>query len=210
MNNTVRHLQQPEAAFSQEDGRVQTVTKDITLVQTSRGIEPVRRAVSCLVNPVQGDLVLISRIGPGHAYITAVLERESAKQTETTLAFEGDVTLSSPGAIQLASDSAHLVNRHFKLSSQKVSLATGELEAVSEKASLHTSQIRLFSKAIDVVAERMTRHLKSLISIVKGAEVRQADTLTEEVKDVHLQRDRQTVMNTRKDLQMNAERIHMG
>lgn len=211
MNSTVTHLQQPEAQFSQDEGRVQGISADsIIMVRTSRGIEPVRKAFSCLVQPLAGDLVLIDRIGSGRAYVTAVLERDSNGETETVLAFDGDVRLSSPGAIQLASDSAHILNRQFKLSSQKAVLATQELEALSERASLYTNQVRLFSKAVDVVAERLTRHLKSLISVVKGTEVRQAVNLTEQVEEVRLQRDNQTILNTRKDLQMNAERIHMG
>jgi hypothetical protein len=46
--------------------------------------------------------------------------------------------------------------------------------------------------------------------MVRGQEVRQANQLSEQVINSHLQQSRQTVIDAKKDLRMNAERIHMG
>ncbi|MCH8530614.1 MAG: DUF3540 domain-containing protein [Saccharospirillum sp.] len=209
MRPSVVPMASPQQDCRMEEARVQSTEGGRVLLQTAAGIETGRRAVSCLVNPEPGDWVLLSR-SQRTLYVLSVLERRENEQAEVTLGFSGPVKLTSPDQVTIRSQSAHWINQETQLSTRQLSVAATNLDAVSDKATLHSGTLRLISQSLDVISDRICRHARTLISMVRGQEVRQAHQLSEQVINTHLQQSKQTVVDARKDLRMNAERIHMG
>ncbi len=74
-------------------------------ISTETGMFRASRAVSCIVSPEAGDLVLISLDDIGTCYILSILERAGRPQGDTDLAFDGNVNIRvSGGSLSLASD----------------------------------------------------------------------------------------------------------
>jgi hypothetical protein len=192
-----------------EEVRVQGIDGDKVLLQTHSGVETARRAISCLVNPEPGDLVLICR-SQRVLHVLSVLERQGSERAEVTLGFSGPVKLSSPDQVTIRSLSAHWINRETSVTTEQLSVAATNVKALTENVTLHSSALRMISRSMDVVSDRISRHTRTLVSMVRGQEVRQANQLSEQVINSHLQQSRQTVIDAKKDLRMNAERIHMG
>ena len=209
MTSSVIPMTVPRTQCQMEEVRVQGVEGNRILLQTPMGVEMGQRAVSCLVNPESGDLVLVSR-SYREIYVLSVLEREGSEQSEITLGFNGPLKVSSPEQITIRSHSAHWVNCVTSVSTGKLSVAATSMDALSEEVTLHSSAIKMISRSLDVISDRISRNARTLISMVRGNEVRQSNQLTEQVINTHMQQSKQTVVDARKDLRMNAERIHMG
>lgn len=209
MDDNVYKLHQPSQGCDMEEARIKGRSGQRLLLETAGGVENARQAVSCLVRPEVNDWVLITRT-PSSVYVLAVLERAGPDNSPTTLSVNGPLTISSPEEINLASRSAHLMNGETKITSEQVSMVAGKLEATTDEVISRSRSVRLIGKAFDLVAERVTRQAKTLLSRVQGQEVRQSGDLTQQVTRTHMQQSRQTVVDARKDLRMNAERIHMG
>lgn len=203
-------LHDAKAVYQMEDAQVQSVQGITLIVQTDKGVETARKAVSCLVQPQPGDLVMVSRSSIGGLYVLAILDRDESDQQETLLAFEGPVRISSASSFSLSSDRAHFMNRELKVSNERLSLFSNTLNAQTDTADLKSRSISIASQWINIVAECYHRHLKSLVSLVQGEEIRKSKQLIETVQDTHMTRSGKTLIDARKDLKMNAERIHMG
>src|SRR5438034_837670 len=89
MDNLARKLEFPRE-ISEEVGTVRRAEGGGFLVHTDRGDYRARRAASCLIEPSEGDYVLLSVV-PRGVYVLAVLESEDSAQT--TMAIEGDLNI---------------------------------------------------------------------------------------------------------------------
>ena len=86
MDNLARDLASNEAL--QEVGSVVAIDQTGLVVRTDSGDYRARCARSCLIEPADGDLVLLTTLGDGRCYVLAVLEREA---DGATLAVDGDL-----------------------------------------------------------------------------------------------------------------------
>src|SRR5690242_5090700 len=92
MRNLARKIEVPPTF--QEAGVVLDAKVDSFTVEIDSGRYVARRALSCLLEPVPGDLVLVSGVHRGEVYVLAVLKRGGSQGT--TLAIDGDLTLKIP------------------------------------------------------------------------------------------------------------------
>src|SRR5262245_56281497 len=76
---------------TQEMGRVIVATGLALRVRAGAFEYDAKRAVSCLVEPIAGDIVLLALAPNGAAYVLAVLEREEG--AAATLSTEGDLEI---------------------------------------------------------------------------------------------------------------------
>jgi hypothetical protein len=126
------------------------------------------------------------------------------------MGFKGAVRLNSPDKITINSSSVHWVNQETTVSTEKLSVAAISVSAVADNMTLHGGVLRMISRSLDVIGDRMSRNVQTLVSLVRGNEVRQSNQLSEQVINTRLQKSKQTVIDAKNDLRINAERIHMG
>lgn len=210
MSLTVSSLRQPVALDGLEEATVDAVSESGVLVTSTQGIERANRAFSCLVAPCVGDTVLVSRIAPSRLYIIAILERTAESGRDVSMDFDGSLTLSSTQDVTIVSKRTRLVGQQLDLTGGEVAISAKNLQSYADSTVLSSNKFRLLTHTLDVVSERLTRHVKDLVSMVSGHEVRKAGHLTEQVSEFKLEQSKNSIIDVRKDLKMDAERIHMG
>ncbi len=175
-------------------------------------------AFSCLVAPMPGDRVLFSIDPDGKSHILSIIER--AGSTDTRLEFAGDVTLdASQGQLHLNGQ------RGIDMSTpQKINQAAAEYSLVSKAALLNVerisavgtrlvaeiSNIQTIADSVQTVAGNLLQKLKNSIRTIEGVDQSQATDVISTVKNLYSMRSKQAAILARKDIKMDAERIHMG
>jgi len=203
-------------APSLEYGFVKTAQPGRIEVETSFGTIPAARAVSCLVEPTDGDKVLISVDMAGEAYVLSVLESASP----VTLSVDGDTRLAvRGGSLTMAAD-------------QDLNLAcSGELSATSAEMTVHASRanaviermsvmgqvlksqfkrVRCVAKSMDQVFRRFTMRAQESSRFVKEHDEVQAGSQRVLVEDLCALHARNHSMMAEEQVVINAEQIHMG
>lgn len=180
------------------------------------GLITARCAVSCLVEPRPGDRVMLAREG-GSAFILAILERDTAA---VQLRFPGDVRIQVPaGAMTLTSagpmtvESASALHQHapgLRMVAGQAELVTDELKVSSSRATVTVDTCKLVARAMDSVIDRVSQRSKVLVRWVEELESLQAGQLLQKVRQTFSLDARHTVVNARKDVKIDGERIHMG
>lgn len=210
MDRSVRSIRQPAALQGLEEATVESVSESGMLVASPSGIERASQAVSCLVKPVVGDTVLLSRVAPSRLYILAILERTAATGQDVALEFVGSVSISSAENVTIASKRTKVAGQQLDLVGRDLALTSNTLTSFSDSTTLSSKTLKITSQTLNVIGQHMSRHLKSFVSMVAGNEVRKAGNVTEQVADFKLDQSKHSIIDVRKDLKIDAERIHMG
>src|ERR1700678_3988910 len=109
-------------AAEQRAGYVVRAEGPALLVRVDGKDRTAQRALSCLVDPVQGDRVLLALLGDGATFVLAVLERTEA--AGVTASLPGDLSLRlSGGKLEVVSRDGVGV-----ISPGEVSIASGSFE----------------------------------------------------------------------------------
>jgi len=186
------------------------------LVQGGQGLRQAAAAFSCLVAPVAGDKVLLSRAG-GECFILAVLERDSA---DMTLAVPGDMhiqagsgrlTLAGQAGVDLRSaKDISLTSTGFAITAIQGRVQTRQFTLRSQQAEACTQDAKLYTETLETVAGRVVARAKTLMRWVEGVETLQVGQLIQSVRETFTHRSHHAVITARKDVKIDAERIHMG
>lgn len=125
-----------------------------------------RRAVSCLVEPEEGDQVLFAGRPSTDLYVLAVLERPTAA---ITVQVPGDLTLRvDKGRFAVAAVGVDLVSsRDLSLTSHEVAVRTShahvlakQIELVGERLFGDVEAVKMVTRAFERVAERVVERVK--------------------------------------------------
>jgi hypothetical protein len=131
-------------------------------------VRRVQRAVSCLIEPEAGDLVLVCDAPHEQTgFILSVLSRQQADAASVCL--PGGVTLQTNGKqITVHADGIHLEGR------ESVGLVTAHLDVNAMVVTARVSHLQSWAQSIETTAERMlivtktlTQHVGRLIARVR-------------------------------------------
>ena len=217
MENLARKL--TDHQVFQEYGQVLSRSESSYTVQTDTGSYEAEAAVSCLVRPETGDLVLVALGGdPERSFILAVLERPG--EEKTVLAFKNDVEILVPeGRFEVA------VRDELKLAcARDLSLLSSGLNVTAEDGEVNVGSlsfwgrifegrieaIKVLATTFDTVADRMFQRLKRYYRFVEGAEQVKAGRRTCLVKDSMVLRARFAQMTAEEDVHIDGKQIHIG
>lgn len=201
-----------------EFGRVEQALDDEWLVRTDGALIVAKRAAACLLEPVGGDLVLLSHGPKAEAYVLSVLERPSG--TAGTLSYDGDVTLAArEGRLNLTSaeglslssdkDLTVAVERLF-VAAQEGEARVGMFATIGRYLQTQAEQISVVAEAWDSVINRMTQKLKVNTRYVSEAEEVQAASLRQLVDGTMTIHAKNTNLIAEEHVKVDAEQIHLG
>jgi len=172
----------------------------VVLAAGSRRITA-RRATSCLVEPVPGDLLAAIDTADG-CYVTAVLDRPS----------EAGAVLSVPGTA-----SATLAQPELKIVCETLAVEAGRADLRTRLAQVAGQTLSAVAERLDLVARVLRRtadqefsHAKVATRNVEGVETVSAGELMLEGRSVLAQRAGIILLDAREDVRVNGERITMG
>ncbi|MDF1791815.1 MAG: DUF3540 domain-containing protein [Thalassobaculaceae bacterium] len=191
------------------DGSIGLITATVTAV-TEESLflrladdrsEPAWRAAGCLLEPVEGDVVLCAPVGDGIAVLN-ILTRTAS----------GEATVSVPGAEVLA------------LAQNTLAIRAGEVTIDSETVTVRSASSRLIGKAVTAIADSLETVVKQLrrvadqeissagdsVRIVHNTETLKARHLTHEADQTMTLRSHVTVIDASGDVRVNGERISLG
>lgn len=193
----------PRTLQAQADDRMaEVVSTGAEGVSVAWEGEPVvaRRAVSCLVEPEPGDIVLMG--GPaGRPYVLAVLERPGGGALR--LAAAGDMTLAAGGRLALQGDEVQVKARATSVFSEVLALSGGRILATVARA-------KLVANMVETLADRlMSRATRSHRFVEESEHLRARYVDYRAEKHLHMQAEAATVQGGVL-VKVDAGQIHLG
>ncbi len=163
---------------TQEQGLVVRRDGDVFVVRTTSGTYRTRRAVSCLVEPQEGDLALVASTPQGVSYVLAILERTTPSSTR--LVADGDLEIATPrgtlalraaeGVSVLSSKALELAAGTLALKALHASVVAEELAVVGRNVRAEVDRLKSFATSVDSVLERWTQRVKRSYRFVEEAD----------------------------------------
>ena len=203
--------------FQLRSGRIETAGELYRIVCDNRHYSA-DRAFSCLLEPRVDDIVLFCIDSWQHCHILSIIERPHANDAK--LAFPGDVTFSADqGKLDIeARTGLNLVSRRelnqvaesFSVVSRKGLISIDDLTAIGSSLIGRIKRIQTYADRLETVAGHCLQKLKNSIRLVDGVDQLRAGNVMHEVGNLFSLRSKQSVMLAKKDIRMDAERIHMG
>jgi hypothetical protein len=216
MDNLARALERDEAYL--ETGRVTGSEGGLYRVETGCGMLEARRAVSCLVEPLPGDTVLVSQTASGGCHLLGILERQA--DAATNLAFEGDVELSSregrlrvtaqEGIDLVSPGEAILVSGQLQVHAGEADVSVPRLSFLGTALQAQVETVKLFGKACDSVFERVSQSVRRSFRRVEELETLSAGQLNYVVKKLMSLRGKHSVITAEENVRIDGDKILMG
>ena len=189
----------------------------VLFVRTSGGRYRARPAVSCLVEPVPDDRVLVATTARGDAFVLAVLERPT--DAPPRLRVEGDLDVSAGGRLRfVAKDGVdiateqdiNLVSQQLDVRSKRTRLVLDAVDFVGKVARVDAQQVKSFVGLLDQVVDRFHQKAKRSYRFIEEVDVTRADQIDMRAEENINLRGRNAVVNAEQLVKMDARQIHLG
>ena len=176
-----------------------------------------RRAVSCLVAPVAGDLVLVASAGDGAAWVLAVLERTEGAPGE--LAWDGDLKVGASGRVSIAAQEGVEIasGKHVRVvgASLDVSAAEGNvvverLAYVGTRVLAEVERVKLLARSVDSVLDRLSQRVKRSYRTVEEIDRVKAKAIDYEAEATIRLHAENTVVTSDGLVRVDGDQIHLG
>lgn len=186
------------------------------MVQTRQGVIKAQLATSCLLQPMQGDEVLLATTESG-CFILSILQRE--QQTIAELHFPQGVQLHSQTTLQLKAEGdfslesaskIEVTGPVFNLAALKSRLRLLEVVAQINHFQGRFSRLQWLAEWAEQKAERFRQRFGSSDRVVQHHDLQKAGNLVQQVEQTASLRSEHTIIKAREDVQVDGKRIHMG
>jgi hypothetical protein len=216
VDNLARQLNSEQVLLAY--GKVIHFEEPYFRIETGSGIQTATKSFTCLVEPLPGDMVLISQDMSGKCYILNILERDDASQT--SLVFDGDVELKAKaGRLQLAAqEGIDLVSaKETALVSPALSVSTMQAEVHCQHLSFlgtyfhgQIEKIKLIGQACDSIFDRVSQRVRRSYRWVSELEQLRAGQLIYHIKKLMSLRGKYSVLTAEEDVRIDGDKILMG
>ena len=211
---------QKEASPILEYGIVAEADKGVLFVFTDGEIYEAQPAVSCLISPEKGDMVLLSFNAAGRCYILSVLERPGGDEAPKTLSLDGQVKLRiRRGGLNIAADEALSLTakRGIALATAALTVDAGKGEARIEDFSFfgrcfqsRVEAVRHIADTLDTVIRRVVQRLTSSYRYIEEHEEVQSASTRMLVEGTLTMQTQNTMHTAEGHIKIDAEQIHLG
>lgn len=182
------------------------------IITSDQGIINAGVAVSCLVTPEPGDVVLISMDESGCSYVLSILERPEKAQKGTELSFEGDLSIMVHGGrMSLASeDSLALASKDFELSAEKGRVTIEKASFFGRLVENNIERIKVVAETMDSVIRRAVQRFTSSYRYVEEHEEVQSASTRMIVDGTLTMHTKNTMHVAEGHVKIDAEQIHLA
>jgi len=160
-----------------------------------------RRAVSCLVEPVNGDTVLVA-LGSEQAHILAVLEREQ-QAGATTLSVDGDLELRAAGKLEMDSEQLTVRASKAEVVLDAVQYAGGVIDAA-------LGRMRTVASTAEIFVDELQQHARQVFRFIDEGEHVRAGTVDYEAKSTLRHHGQNTITTAEELVKVDGGQIHLG
>ncbi len=194
-----------------EYGLVAGRTGDGFAVNCDRGLFNARVAVSCLVAPEPGDVVILS-LYDGGCYILSIIERAEETRRKTELVFDGDVNLNvRDGSMSITSDETiSLASKDFELTAQEGRVTLEKSSFFGNLVENNIARIRIVADSLDSIVRRAVQRFTSSYRYVEEHEEIQSASTRMIVDGTLTMHTKNTMHIAEGHVKIDAEQIHLG
>ncbi len=207
-----------ESAVTQELGTVVIDQAGSYTVRTANGEYSAERAVSCLVEPVVGDEVVVACTARGHCFVLAVLTRSSTAKTR--IVSDGDMEVrvrdghfcvAADEGVQLAtSGTVEVVANKVKVNAVDGSIVLQRLSYLGRYVQSEVEKIKLFAGTFDAVLDRFSQRVQRSYRRVEKYDHVQAEQMDYVAKQTMNLRANNAVLTAKEVVKVDGSQIHMG
>ncbi len=211
---------EPEVAY-QAAGRVTRAQGALFAVCSGSAEYQARRATSCLLEPHEGDVVLLSIVPRRATYVVAVLEREEGDRGGAArVALEGDLELQVPNGrvviaakdgVDLVSTSAvRVTSDELKVTRRAAEVVIEHLGVVGGTVQAQLRKVKVVAETIDQAADRVVQRFKRAYRFVAEMDQTRAqriDIAAEKTMSLHAEN---AVVTAQELVKVDGSQIHMG
>lgn len=175
-----------------------------------------RRAASCLLSPLAGDVVLVARTSAG-TYVLAVLDRDSS---ERAIEVDGDLALRSRrGAVTVEAErelrlrtrgSLGAAAKTLTLAAEQASWVAASVRVLSEHLTLESSRIKQVASFAEVVVDSVKETLGRSSRTIRESEHVDAGSMTLSVRNLLRSHADTAIATARKLIKLDGDQIHLG
>jgi len=168
-----------------------------------------RRAVSCLLEPREGDSVACMQVAPRELWILAVLQREG--EGEHVLSLSGDTRIQvEGGALSLSSPRLALHGDELELRAREARMAVESAELVGTRLRVVGSVLKVVGSVLSTVMERVHHYSKSHTRTTDGMDRVAATHVECEAKQLLRLSGEHALVNGEKLIKARGGQIHFG
>ena len=189
---------------------------ELYYVEYTEGIIAAKRAFSCLIEPLQGDTVLITLQGE-QVYILSILDRMDVSNTRISVsgdlhfqAIDGEigmhgkhVTLEATETAKIASTTLGIGALHGEISIAQMTFWGNVIQCYSEK-------VKLVGDAIESFFKRMFHHAEHSQRYIAQQELVHCKNINYEAEQMLQLRGKLTQISAPGDVFVTGERVHLG
>jgi hypothetical protein len=178
-------------------------------VDSADGVWAARRAASCLLEPVIGDLVACLRLAPDEVWIIAVLEREEG--VEHTLRCDGATRIVTGEAeLTIESRAVHVQTQEFALKTARAEIAADDAQVVGSELRVIGARMKLIGTLLSTVFDRVTHFSKHYLRTTDGVDRVQATHIEQEAGQLLRLSGEHALINGEKLVKTRGGQIHFG
>jgi hypothetical protein len=218
MTAVVTELKQKSDEYFQGVGTTLDCNAGHMTVDTDHGVFPARRAVSCLVEPEEGDRVLLAGTLGGDLFVIAILERPDGKGV--AIAMDGDCSVkvshgkldfaAEKGINLLSSEELNLTAADLSLRAARGGVFIDKLNYFGSRIAAHTNKIRLIGDSLETFIGRVAQRFKRSFRIIDEVDHVRSKTIDYRA-DANLSLHGQnTLIDADELVRLEGEQIHLG
>ena len=217
MDNLARRLDGDGTIMGLE-GTVETRQGRTFVVTTSRGRLDATRAASCLLDPQEGDTVLVGHSDSGASWLLAVLERDSARSAEISV--EGDLRLrtargkvaivAQEGIEMISAATTTIVSNRVELRATTANVLVEGMEFVGGWVKAEVDRAKLYAQSLDQVLDRFSQRVKRSYRSVEDLDQLQAGSVHHRVEKTMRVHAHDTAITADGLVKIDGKQIHVG
>lgn len=188
------------------------------VVRTDRGDYRARRAASCLLEPREGDFVLLASATDGRCYVMGVLEREPGAGGE--LSVDGDLSVAlrtgklnvvARDGVSLASGKdVDVVAGGINVNAVEGNVVFQQLTYVGRLLQSEIEKVKTFAGSIDMVLDRLTQKVKRSYRVVEELDHKRAAHIDHTAEETMSLRAKNTLVTAERLVKVDGDQIHVG
>ncbi len=217
MDNLARRLSGDSGEAIGIEGTVERRDGASFTVATASGPVAARRAASCLLDPNDGDTVLVARSDRG-AWIVAVLERDASRSAE--LSVDGDLRIrTARGKIALVAQegidvisaaTTKIVSTGLEVRTNKANVLVDSLELVGTFVKAEVGRAKLFAESLDHVLDRFSQKVKRSYRHVQDLDQVHAGSMHHRVEKTMRVHAHDSAITADGLVKIDGKQIHVG
>jgi hypothetical protein len=217
MTNLARKLD--KGSLAHEIGQVAGAREGgLFAVRTEAGEYRARRAVSCLVEPEEGDTVAVLTTEAGACYVTAVLEREAGAPSR--IVADGDLEIqlrdghfsvaAQEGVNLLSAGEVSIVGGSLRVHAQEGNVVLERLSFLGAFARAEVEKIKIAAGSLDQVLDRFSQRVKRSFRHVEELDQVKAEHIDYSAKSSMSLHAENALITAEELVKVDGEQIHVG